>query len=101
MTAVLAAKDAAVAVRQSPASGHEGPASDALHELFHRARVAASLLPPATGLRRETAEAIGPRRLFGQTTADRGENTPHDEQHDDNQQDIRCINDPSQSTGRR
>lgn len=86
MTAVFAAKSAAVAVRQRPAGGHEGSARDALHEFFHRASFAASLLPTATSLRRKAAEAIRPWRFFRQTTTDRGEDAPNDEQYDDNQQ---------------
>jgi hypothetical protein len=98
LTAIIAAVDTAIAVCQSPAGGNEGSTGDTLHEFFHRACITPSL-PTTTGLGRKTAETVCTRRLFGQTTADRGENAPNNEQHDDNKQDSLHDDLPARAEG--
>ena len=87
--ALLATQEAVFTVRQRSPGRHEGPANSALHKLFDCVSPVPTRPLPSTapGFGRETAEAVRSRRLFGQPSTDRGEDTPHDEEHNDDQQD--------------
>jgi hypothetical protein len=88
VSALFAAVGALISTREGASGRYEGAAPAALDQLFNPTLGAVRPLPTASpGLGRETAEAVGAGFLSGQTTADRGENPPHHDQHDNDDED--------------
>jgi hypothetical protein len=88
VSALFAAVGALISTREGASGRYEGAAPAALDQLFNPTLGAVRPLPTASpGLGRESAEAVGAGFLSGQTTADRGENPPHHDQHDNDDED--------------
>ena len=98
VSALFAAECAIFSARQSSTGWHERAASRAFDQLVDATGACfRPLFAAPSGLRRKTAETVGARRPFIQSTTDGGKNPPGDEQEDDDDED--SLHQPSSAGG--